>query len=102
LRSRLDRRGAVAGRAGVAADHGADVAGEADQVVGNDGPDAEQLGQACVCDAATAMPIRRWESLSWSSRRCTSDSSGGQVMAGSFDRRDWSDTLEETDGVGSE
>ena len=26
---------------------------------------------------------------------------GGQVMAGSFDRRDWTDTLEEPDGVRS-
>ena len=41
----LDRGGAVVGRVGVTGGEPADVAGEADQVAGDDGPDTEQLGE---------------------------------------------------------
>jgi hypothetical protein len=95
----FDRGGAVVGRVGVTADEPADVAGEADQIAGDDRPDAEQLGQAGLrggdrgADPAMGVLELFVEALH------VAEQLGGEVMAGLFDRSGWLDTLEESDGV---
>jgi hypothetical protein len=55
-----------------------------------------------VCDPATARRMPRWGVLELLVEALhVGEQFGGQVMAGSVDRRDWSNALEESDGIGS-
>src|SRR4029453_5521348 len=59
----FDRCGAVVGGVAVPVREPADVAGEPDQVAGDDRPDAEQLGERCLggCHGGSDPPVRRLE-----------------------------------------
>jgi hypothetical protein len=100
-RGTFDGRGAVVGGVGVAAGEPVDVAGEADQVAGDDRPDAEQLGERRPRrgDRHSDAPVRCLELLVEALH--IDEQLGGLVPAGGRDGTGRFDAVEEGDGVRS-